>query len=258
MEQAIGVETSPEAKSNADYPWSTFDPEAYFQHYYGEPHPDDDDIMARVAVAMKGIPFAGHNLDIVDVGTGPSLIPFLSALPRAGSLTAWEFSESNIAWLTTELQRTSWRPQWQHFWNVGREAYGAEWRLPDNPTAMLREKCRVTKGSIFELPERRFDAATMFFCAESITGRRDEFAAAMRAFAKCVKPGGVLAAAFLVQSEGYEVSGRRFPALRLSPREIAAVLGRHAADVQTVPIGIVDAQVRSGYSGCAFLTAVAT
>jgi NNMT/PNMT/TEMT family len=252
----IGAEAPPEAAGNADYPWSSFDPEAYFEHYYGDPHPDDDEITARVAEEIKRIQAAGNNLDIVDVGTGPNLIPFLAALPRAGSLTAWEFSESNIAWLDAELQRSSLRPQWRHFWNISRAAYGAEWRLPEDPTDVLREKCSLIKASIFELPKGRFDAATMFFCAESMTARRDEFEAAMGAFAGCVKPGGTLAAAFLVQSDGYEVSGRRFPALRVSPQEIEAVLGRFAAQIRTVPIGIVDAQIRSGYAGCAFLTAV--
>ena len=39
----------------------------------------------------------------------------------------------------------------------------------------LRAKTSVRQGSIFDLPERRWDAATMFFCAESITERKDKF-----------------------------------------------------------------------------------
>lgn len=46
----------------------------------------------------------------------------------------------------------------------------------------------VKQGSIFDLPERTWDAATMFFCAESITEHQDEFEAACAAFARCVKP----------------------------------------------------------------------
>ena len=30
---------------NTDYQWDQFDPEAYFQHYYGEPHPDDERVI---------------------------------------------------------------------------------------------------------------------------------------------------------------------------------------------------------------------
>ncbi len=36
-------------QGNADFQWAKFDSEAYFQHYYGEPHPDDD-LVIRVAV----------------------------------------------------------------------------------------------------------------------------------------------------------------------------------------------------------------
>ena len=84
---------------NADYRWDQFDPEAYFQHYYGEPHPDDERMIRCAVAAMKQAPPIGAELDVVDVGTGPSLIPFLCALPRARQLTAWEYAESNIAWL---------------------------------------------------------------------------------------------------------------------------------------------------------------
>jgi hypothetical protein len=31
---------------NGDYAWAKFDSEAYFQHYYGDPHPDDDRVIA--------------------------------------------------------------------------------------------------------------------------------------------------------------------------------------------------------------------
>ena len=242
---------------NSDYPWAKFDPEAYFQHYYGDPHADDDCVARLATEAIKRMPQTGNDLDVIDIGTGPNLIPFLCASPRARSLTAWEFSASNIAWLEAELKRDALRPQWQHFWDVSRSAYGPDWQLPDNPMASLIAKSIVTRGSIFDLPQCRWDGATMFFCAESITGQLDEFEAAMSAFAKCVKPGGTLAAAFLVQSDGYEVGGRRFPALRLSAGQIEAVLACHAHSVKTERIGIVDEEIRSGYSGCAFVTAVA-
>ena len=63
-------------QGNADFQWAKFDSEAYFQHYYGEPHPDDD-LVIRVAVdALKRAVPKDAALDLVDVGTGPNLIPF--------------------------------------------------------------------------------------------------------------------------------------------------------------------------------------
>lgn len=240
---------------NAEFDWSKFDSEYYFQHYYGEPHPDDD-LVIRVAVdALKQAP--GRDLDIVDVGTGPNLIPFFCAMGRAKSFTAWEYAQSNVAWLQKELQTDEMRPQWVHFWRETRAAYGGGWDLPENPIPALRASTTVTQGSIFDLPERRWDAATMFFCAESITERQDEFEKACAAYARCVKEGGMLAAAFLVRSAGYVVSDRPFPVLHLSADTIETVFKRHATDVKAELIGIREREIRSGYSGFIFLTGIA-
>ncbi len=97
----------------------------------------------------------------------------------------------------------------------------------------------------------------MFFCAESITERQDEFEAACVAFARCVKPGGALIAAFLVHSAGYVVADRPFPVLHLSPNSIQTVFAAHADQVQAQQIGIVEREIRSGYSGFIFLTGIA-
>ena len=129
---------------NADYRWSEFDSEAYFQHYYGEPHPDDDLVIRHAVEAMKLAPPLGAALDIVDVGTGPNLIPLFCALPRAKHLTAWEYAESNVAWLETELRSDAMRPQWRHFWRTTREAYGPSHDMPKNPMSLLRSKSIIS------------------------------------------------------------------------------------------------------------------
>lgn len=242
---------------NADFPWSDFDPEVYFQQYYGDPHPDDDRVVRLAADVLKRASPEGDALDVLDVGTGPSFIPFLCALPRARRLTAWEYSEPNIAWLRHELARDAMRAPWLHFWNTVRDTYGPGWDLPDDPVHLLRERATVTRGSIFDLPAGKWDAATMFFCAESITKRQDEFEAACTVFARSVRPGGTLAAAFLVRSEGYVVADQIFPALNLSPDTIERVFKASANNVRAELIGIVDREIRSGYSGQLFLTGTA-
>lgn len=244
--------------ANADYQWAQFDSEAYFQHYYGEPHADDDLVICRAVEAMKLAQPTGAALEVVDVGTGPNLIPLFCALPRASHLTSWEYAESNVAWLQAELRRGEMRPQWRHFWNVTVDAYGPEWPLPDDPISLLRPRCTIKQGSIFGLPERTWDAATMFFCAESITERQNEFEAACASFARCVKPGGALIAAFLVRSSGYEVAGRKFPVLGLSAESIENTFAGLASTVKAEKIGIVPREIRSGYSGFVLMTGTAT
>lgn len=242
---------------NADYEWEKFDSEYYFQHYYGEPHPDDDRVIRCAVKALRAAPPLDVALDVVDVGTGPNLIPFFCALPRARRLTAWEYAESNVAWLKRELESDAMRPQWRHFWAETRAAYGQDAALPENPIPALRERADVVQGSVFDLPERRWDAATMFFCAESITERQDEFEAACAAYARCVKPGGLLAAAFLTRSGGYVIADRPFPVLKLNADVIEDVFARHAKVLEVERIGIVEREIRSGYSGFIFLTGLA-
>jgi hypothetical protein len=267
MHPREGVSVSPEQSrsekradpglGNADFRWAEFDSEAYFQHYYGESHPDDDAVVRSAVAAMKLALPAGNDLNVVDVGTGPNLIPLFCALPRAAKLTAWEYAPSNIAWLAAELAQDNIRPQWRHSWSVARDAYLPDYVLPDDPLPLLRAKTALHQGSIFDLPERAWDAATMFFCAESITGRQDEFEVACAAYARCVKPGGMLAAAFLVGTSRYVVAGRQFPILSLSADSIERSFARHATDIKAEKIGIVDHEIRSGYSGFVFLTGVA-
>lgn len=255
MTGEIGSNTQHAPRRNEEFQWSQFDPEAYFEHYYGDPHPDDGRVTACAAKAlMQALP-ADEDIAVVDVGTGPNLIPFLSALPRAKSLTAWEYSQANLDWLRQELDRPALRPQWEYFWREVRNVYGQSPALPADPAAQLRAKAELQHGSIFDLPQARWDAASMFFCAESITERMDEFEGACASFVRCVKPGGTLAAAFLVGSAGYEVAGRRFPAIRLAPAQIEAVFQPLCSRVEIEPIGVVDQEIRSGYSGALFLHA---
>jgi hypothetical protein len=247
----------PNATVNADAAWADFDPDAYFEHYYGEPHADDALVARRAATALRDFAGPRTDLDILDVGTGANLIPLLAALPVAQSLTAWEYAASNIAWLHSEMQRPALRPQWQHFWMQVESVYGAE-ACHFNAAQQLKARLTLQQGSIFELPKARFDAATMFFCAESITSQYHEFAAACRAFAGAVKPGGALVAAFLARSEGYSVGGIEYPALSVSTDSVADIFAPYAATLTLDSIGLSDTEIRSGYSGMIFLSAIAS
>jgi NNMT/PNMT/TEMT family len=242
-------------KRNDEYDWSQFDSESYFQHYYGEPHPDDDQVIALTVEAFKRAPPTDALLSIVDVGAGPNLIPSFAALPRAKDITAWEFAQPNIDWLARERDAAELRPQWRHFWDVARTAYGPRYALADSPLPDLKAKFRPQQGSVFDLPPARWDAATMFFCAESITRSREEFERACAAFAGSVKTGGALIAAFLVRSSGgYVVGERPFPVLTISAEEIVESFCKYAGDVASDQIGIVEREIRSGYAGFVFVT----
>lgn len=241
-------------------PWNDFDPEAYFQHYYGEPHPDDDTLTFLTARTLREAQTdPDRGLNIIDVGTGPSLIPLLAALPVAKRLTAWEFAAPNLQWLHQEITTAPLRPQWHHFWRQVKAAHTSDGEnkshiLPHDPLPLLTQRVRIVRGSIFDLPRHAHDAATMFFCAESITSCPSEFESALAAFVSTVRPGGVIAAAFLAGSSGYAVSGRRYPAVKLDAVQIEKILQARLATIAVTPIGISLQEIRSGYTGAVFVS----
>lgn len=64
MPRENSPENAPPGRGNADYEWSAFDAEAYFNHYYGEPHPDDDRVVACAVEAIKQAEPPRRELDV--------------------------------------------------------------------------------------------------------------------------------------------------------------------------------------------------
>jgi SAM-dependent methyltransferase len=242
--------------TNADANWQAFDPDAYFDHYYGEPHADDALVARKAATALRDFAAGRDDLKILDVGTGANLIPLLAALPAAEVLTAWDYAASNIAWLEAEFARPVLRPQWQIFWCEVEAVYGAPATGWD-AAQKLKHCARAQQGSIFDLPLAQWDAASMFFCAESITRDAQEFGMACTAFARAVRPGGALVAAFLARSGGYAVGGIDYPAVPVDEDSIVAIFKPLCRSITVESIGLCDTEIRSGYSGMVFLSAIA-
>lgn len=240
---------------NDDFAWARFDPEAYVAHYYADPHPDDDRVVRMTAEALARAAEGGASLETIDVGTGPNLFPLLAALPVARRVTAWEYAESNVAWLRRELAGGALREPWTHFWEIARAAHDPQRVAIAEPIRALGGIADIVQGSIFDLPKQQWDAATMFFCAESITERQEEFERACAAFAGAVRPGGVLAAAFLAGSRGYSVGDESFPAVSISPAALERAFEGLARDMTITLIGDREEEIRSGYTGMIFLSA---
>jgi hypothetical protein len=241
------------ANSNADFAWANFDPEAYVAHYYADPHPDDDEAVRLTCRALAAL--GRRDLETIDVGTGPNLFPLFAALPVSARLTVCEYGEANIAWMRKTLAAGALAAPWPHFWDVARQAHGAGAEAIAAPVAELAARTELIQGSIFDLPQRRWDAGTMFFCAESITARQDEFERACAAYARAVRSGGVLAAAFLAGSRGYTVGDVDFPAVSITRDSLHAAFAPHASDIHIAPIGAMGEEIRSGYSGMLFMAA---
>ncbi len=229
---------------NAAYEWSCFDPEVYFQRNYSHPHPSDLEIIEHLGRFYASCP---DNCDVIDIGTGPNLYPLLAALPKAKSITAWEYGKANVDWLTRELNKKRMRPCWYTFLRILRTQHAMYRNM--RAVSALQSKVKIRQSSIFDLPEKSWDVATMFFCAESITKDEDEFHEGLMKFRAALKANGRFFAAFMERSTGYEVDGMEFPAISLTRKSLKISLDKFFSEFEVAHVGLHGKRLRKGYSG---------
>lgn len=168
-------------------------------------------------------------------------------LPWCDRITLLERSLGNVRYLGE--QRDSYDGMWDKFWDVlcKEEAYRA---LGVDPRVRFREAVDVRKGDIFDLGggAERWDLGTMFFVAESITESLDQFRLGVASFMTALKPGAPFAAAFMENSKGYYVDGRKFPATSIGKRGVSSALKGYADGANIYRLGTPD-DLREGYTG---------
>jgi NNMT/PNMT/TEMT family len=233
---------------NEQFPWDSFDPEWYLNHNYGTLRDDDRQILHRLGEFFNK---AGQSGEVgqdrlshgVDVGSGANLYPLLAMLPLCGHVTLWERAETNCAWLDREIIKYS--QVWDPFWDE--LASWPLYRSMQDPRWSVYERTKVERGrSIFDLPEDAFDVATMFFVAESITKRRDEFVRATRCFLRSLRPNKPFAAAFMLQSRGYVVNDVHFPAVAITEDHVRECLDLEGVRRATLAEITSDPPLRDG------------
>lgn len=231
--------------ANADYDWDAFDSAAYFEHNYGTLRGDDERIIEIVADFFQTQSDRRMRCSrAIDVGAGANLYPALTMLPFADDVVLYERAFTNRQWLEAQIDapRMSWWDFWSHM-NAGRSAY----QPIKEPFDLLSRRAKVVKGNIFSLQPGQFDIGTMFFVAESITTRNDEFVRATQCFVNSLVPRGSFAAAFMRDSSGYRVGGRSFPACSINERDVRLALDPVATDVRIQTVESND--LRDGYCG---------
>ncbi|MEU8234993.1 SCO2525 family SAM-dependent methyltransferase [Actinoplanes sp. NPDC048967] len=231
--------------ANSDFAWDTFDSAAYFDHNYSVLRSDDGEIIEIVADF-----FQSHDIPrrirsrAIDIGAGTNLYPALTMLPFAAEIMLYERAVTNRSWLEEEVERP--RPSWWEFWKhmaADRAAYGRV----GNAFDLLSRRAKVEKGNIFHLTPDEYDMGTMFFVAESITTRSDEFERATQSFVNSLMPRAPFAAAFMRNSSGYRVANRDFPACSVDEADVQQAL---APVAEKVRIQTVQSHgLRDGYCG---------
>jgi len=237
-----------EEVSNEDAPWDYFDSDSYFWHNYGHLRADDRqiiDIVANFFVHCFDRDRPRNLANAIDVGSGTNLYPAMTMLPFASRVTLFERSPANRQWLIDALNEP--QGSWDEFWKAvaaGRPTY----QRIRKPLEVLAMRAWVTKGNVFALgADDKYDLGTMFFVAESITTRDDEFRRATLNFVDSLKPGSPFAAAFMCRSEGYFVGSTFFPAHSIDVTDVEMCLADIARMSQIEKVASED--LRAGYSG---------
>ncbi len=229
---------------NSHFPWDDFDSNWYFDRNYKNLREDDRQIAELVRDFFATLDLPGHRHGI-DVGAGANLYPALTMLPFCDEITLYEYAASNVAWLRRETQFYS--PSWDPWWSLLVEE--PVYKSVYSPRAALAAAVRVKRGSIFDLPEARWDIGTMFFVAESISFARAEFHAALGSFIRSLRPGAPFAAAFMENSLGYDVGAYRFPAVAIAEDEVENYLVGETEGLKIHRLGKTSNPLRDGYDG---------
>jgi hypothetical protein len=237
--------------ANDTFPWDSFDSEWYLDHNYGTLRNDDRQIINRVADFFSAVDRRRLKHGI-DVGTGTNLYPALTMLPLCSRITLRERAATNHRWLCREVDKFSvtWEPYWEQL--AGRPLY----KPIRDPRWAVHERTVVERGSIFDLPANTYEIGTMFFVAESITERLREFQRATRCFLRSLKPNAPFAAAFMRDSEGYEVNGVHFPAVAITEDDVRKCLDGEVARMNLDHIASTG--LREGYDGMVLVTGTTT
>ncbi|WP_405947885.1 SCO2525 family SAM-dependent methyltransferase [Streptomyces prunicolor] len=233
---------------NAEALWDEFNPADYISHNYRTVLPVDAKIIAIVRDHFGDHfrRFPERPVRGVDMGAGPNLYPALAMLPWCEEITLLDRSKRNVAYLRDQLDSydTNWDAFWQELSRKG--PYAA---YPHDPRVRFKQIVRVKQGDLFDLAgrQRRWTLGTMFFVAESLSTSETDFQRATECFLDHLEPGAPFAAAFMEESEGYEVGGRYFPACKVRRELIHSSLLDRVEGLQTIRVGEQD-KVRDGYT----------
>lgn len=247
---------APGGEGNADFPWDEFDPVDYLEHNYSIMRDDDRRILEFVRdffVRMSPSLIDRGELRGIDVGTGPNLYPALAMLPFCAELVLYEYSRSNVDWLSNQRVNNwpSWQSVWADFWRVlCEEPVYAQAHRPDMGRELAR-RVKVVYGSVFELDAQHgyYDVGTMFFGPESLSTREEEFHAAMDHLLDVLKPNAPFAIGLMEHSKGYGVGGKEFPATDIGLLDVTEYLVQRSSELTHEHVGLGDVLLREGYTG---------
>ncbi len=227
--------------------WDAFNPYAYVVDNYQTIHDEDRLILDSILPLIQQE--CSRSCRVLDIGTGPNLYPIIALFPYSRHIDCLEYSRSNVKYLRDQIHNPS--ECWHRFHRY-MQRYSDRYLFPLQRT--LSDKVFIRRGDLFSEIFAGYDVVTMFFCAESITSRRDTFVAACIKSMSCARPGGVYIAAFMEQSAGYFVDHIHFPAYATNAQELQHIFEPLCANLRVKRIQKAENPLREGYSGMVLVT----
>jgi hypothetical protein len=235
---------------NRDVDWDRWPVDDYLDEIYRRVHPSDDAIIQHHSAFYRGL--APGSVDTsLELGAGPNLYPLMLAAAVSRRIEVVEPSRASLAYLDGQLAgppEASWLPFYERCRNL-------QPGLPETLEAALARVVTMN-GRAEDLATERYGLASMHFVAESCTENAAEFRGVCAAFARSVRPGGYLVAAFMENMGRYQIGdGPRWPGY---PVDSDIVGDTFAPLVQGMAISRVDFDTTGpdyGYTGMVVLTA---
>jgi hypothetical protein len=188
---------------NGDVNWDTFNSKTYRDRYFvNELEVEDAWLMMSAAQFYEEEGFQTESIEhAVDVGTGPSFVLPLAAIPYAKSMDLLEPGEQNIRYLHDALNNTDtiyrdWRVTSKQLESLDTPVYF-------NVLGTLMQRAVIRPGRVQDLERNEYDGLTMCFCVESVTQSPEECAELLQTTIASVKKGSPYVAGHIEHSQGY-------------------------------------------------------
>ncbi|MFJ9799937.1 class I SAM-dependent methyltransferase [Streptomyces sp. NPDC101145] len=241
----------PAPLGNDDVDWDRWPVPAYLAENYRRLHPCDAAVIAHHADFYRTC-VTGPVARAVEFGAGPNLYPLMLASSVSARVDAVDTSAAAVAYLRRQLAEGP-DASWGAFHALCRALLPT---LPASPRDALAG-VRAVHGDVRALRPGSYDLASMNFVAEGASEDRAEFEDFCVRFARCVRPGGFLVAAFMENMPTYRIGAvpLRWPGCPVDGDDIRAVF---APLTDRLTVGRTDADTLPGYghTGMVLLRAV--
>lgn len=240
----------PDRLRNADVDWDQWPVADYLAEIYRDLHPSDDAVIEHHSAFYRRL--APESVErSVELGAGPNLYPLMLAAAVSRHIEVVEPSSANLAYLRRQLDDGP-DPSWLPFYQRCRQLQ------PELPATLVQALSRVSirRGGAADLPVGRYDLGSMHFVAESCTEDFAEFRDICQLFARSVRPGGRLIAAFMENMGTYQIgAGPRWPGCRVDAGSVREAFAPLVTEESTSRVDFDVTGPDYGYSGMVLMTA---